>query len=118
MAATSGENEFQLNGTNPVENIPSEIQILASPRNISVVQHFVDQNVVQDVGELDKEMFLQALRDYSCLWDTSNINYKNRTMKLNAWKSLSRMFQREGKCSKLMEDFKKLENFTCVVWLL
>lgn len=53
-------------------------------------------NVVQENGDFDKELFLQALRDFKCLWDTSDTNYKNRTMKLNAWKSLSQMFNQEG----------------------
>lgn len=44
-----------------------------------------DQVVVQGNVELDKELFLQALREFKCLWDTSDKNYKNRTMKRNAW---------------------------------
>ena len=55
------------------------------------------ENVAQETKEFDKEMFLQALRDFKCLWDTSDANYKNTTMKLNAWKSLSLMFNQEGK---------------------
>ena len=48
-------------------------------------------------GELDKELFLQALRGFACLWNTSDANYKNRTMKMNAWNCLSQMFNQEGK---------------------
>ena len=44
----------------------------------------------------DKEMFLQALREFKCLWDTSDPNYKNRTMKVNAWNILSSLFNQEG----------------------
>ena len=59
-------------------------------------QNMLD-NMAQESGEFDKELFLQALRDFKCLWDTSDPNYKSRTMKLNAWKSLSQMFNQEGK---------------------
>ena len=48
-------------------------------------------------GELDKELFLQALRGFACLWNTSDANYKNRTMKMNGWNCLSQMFNQEGK---------------------
>ena len=44
----------------------------------------------------DKEAFLEALRAYRCLWDTNNASYKNRTMKINAWRSLSTLFKVEG----------------------
>ena len=86
--AAMGECENNSNVVEQVQNVLSEF--ISS-------EYFVDQNVVQESGELDKELFLQALRDYTCLWDTSDTNYKNRTMKLNAWKSLSQMFRQEGK---------------------
>ena len=44
----------------------------------------------------DKEAFLEAIRAYRCLWDTNNASYKNRTMKINAWRSLSTLFKVEG----------------------
>ena len=62
------------------------------------------ENVVQESKKFDKEMFLQALGDFKCLWDTSDANYKNRTMKLNAWKSLSQMFNQEGKYTNSLLD--------------
>lgn len=63
------------------------------------------ENVAQETKEFDKEMFLQALRDFKCLWDTSDANYKNRTMKLNGWKSLSQMFNQEGKYTNSLLDY-------------
>ena len=59
--------------------------------------HFLNEFVPQERTELDKEQFLQALRSFPCIWDTSDGNYKNRTMKLNAWNCLSQMFNHEGK---------------------
>ena len=44
----------------------------------------------------NKETFLQALREYKCLWDTSDPNYKNRNMKLNARQILSSLFNQDG----------------------
>lgn len=77
-----------------------QMQALLSGFIASQSQQLVDvgdQVVVQGNVELDKELFLQALRDFKCLWDTSDANYKNRTMKLNAWGSLAQMFNQEGK---------------------
>ena len=54
---------------------------------------------VDSPDPFDKEMFLQALREFKCLWDTSDSNYKNRSMKMNASNFLSNMFNQEGKCS-------------------
>ena len=47
--------------------------------------------------KFDKEMFLEALRRYRCLWDTNDPSYKNRTMKVNSWKQLATMFKQEGR---------------------
>ena len=59
--------------------------------------HFLNEFVCQERTELDKEQFLQALRSFHCIWDTSDRNYKNGTMKLNAWNCLSQLFNHEGK---------------------
>ena len=65
-----------------------------------------DQSNGQGLGEeriedsmtgFDKEAFIEALRHYHCLWDTSSPSYKNRTIKSNCWKELSTLFNREGK---------------------
>lgn len=52
--------------------------------------------VVEHV-ECDKEFFIEEVRQLSCLWDTSNPSYKDRTVKANAWKKLSEIFDRDGK---------------------
>ena len=44
----------------------------------------------------DKGLFMQALHEFKCLWDTNDSNYKNRKMKVNAWNALSQMFSQES----------------------
>lgn len=46
--------------------------------------------------EFEVEIFLEEVRKYSCLWDISSPNYKDRNMKSNAWKAISSVFGREG----------------------
>ena len=45
----------------------------------------------------DKELFIEELRQLGCLWNTSLPSYKDRTVKANAWKNLSQIFDRDGK---------------------
>ena len=45
----------------------------------------------------DKELFIEELRQLGCLWNTSLPSYKDRTVKANAWKKLSQIFDRDGK---------------------
>ena len=59
--------------------------------------HFLNEFVAQERTELDKEQFLQALKSFPSIWDTSDGNYKDRIMKLNAWNCLSQMFNHDGK---------------------
>ena len=56
-----------------------------------------EEQIDDNVTGLDKEAFIEALRHYHCLWDTSNPSYKNRAMKTNCWKELSTLFNRDGK---------------------
>ena len=46
---------------------------------------------------LDKEIFIETVRDFRCLWDTNCPAYKERQTKINAWNSLSKMFNQDGK---------------------
>lgn len=52
---------------------------------------------VEEHVEFDKEFFIEEVRQLRCLWDTSNPSYKDRTVKANAWKKLSQIFDRDGK---------------------
>ncbi|CAB4040215.1 Hypothetical predicted protein [Paramuricea clavata] len=45
--------------------------------------------------EFDKEFFIEEVRQLSCLWDTNSSLYKDRTVKSNAWKKLSEIFDRD-----------------------
>eukprot|EP00112_Aurelia_sp_Birch-Aquarium-sp1_P006989 Seg1763.3 transcript_id=Seg1763.3/GoldUCD/mRNA.D3Y31 product="hypothetical protein" protein_id=Seg1763.3/GoldUCD/D3Y31 len=46
--------------------------------------------------EFEKELFLEEIRMYRCLWDTNSEGYKNRPMKQNAWSKLSQLFNKDG----------------------
>ena len=47
-------------------------------------------------SDIDKELFLEALRQYKCLWDTNDPSFKERNKKINAWKQLSQAFKTDG----------------------
>ena len=53
----------------------------------------------------DKETFLQALREFKCLWDTSEPNYKDRFMKVNVWSTLPSLFNQEGMSTSKLESY-------------
>ena len=55
--------------------------------------------------EFDIDNFLEAVRELPSLWDVNHPTYKDRLVKLNAWKKLALKFCKE-------EDFlqKKLKN--------
>ena len=45
----------------------------------------------------DKEVFLEEVRKYRCLWDVNSEGYKMRPMKQNAWLQMSAVINRDGK---------------------
>ena len=45
----------------------------------------------------DKELFLEEVRKYRCLWDVNSEGYKLRPMKQNAWIQISAVLKRDGK---------------------
>jgi len=47
--------------------------------------------------EFDKELFIEEVRKYNCLWDTNSKYFKDRTMKKNAWTKIGQIFHKEGK---------------------
>ena len=55
------------------------------------------ENIDEAPSAFDKEAFIEVVRQYKCLWDTNDRNYKNRSMKINAWNDLSILFNQEGK---------------------
>ncbi len=55
--------------------------------------------------EFEKELFLEELRKYRCLWDINSDGYKSRPMKQNAWSKLSQLFNKDG------EDHQRVSTF-------
>jgi len=46
--------------------------------------------------QISKELFLEAVRQFQCVWDTTHNLYKDRNAKANALKQLSAMFNVDG----------------------
>ena len=46
--------------------------------------------------EFNKELFLEEVRKYRCLWDISSEVYKSRPMKQNAWSKIGQLFNKYG----------------------
>lgn len=46
--------------------------------------------------EFDKELFIEEVRKYWCLWDINLEAYKNRTIKKNAWAMIETIFNKDG----------------------
>ena len=70
-----------------------------SSQDLPVSQPMQESEVQNLQNEFDKEMFLIAVREYQCLWNTSHPLYKNRTVKNNAWKALAVHFNQDSKYS-------------------
>lgn len=49
-----------------------------------------------DVVDFDKEMFLEEVRKYRCLWDINSESYKIRPTKQNAWTRIGAVFNKDG----------------------
>ena len=63
--------------------------------------------------EFSKEIFLESVRQFRCLWDQNNPLYKDRNAKANACNHLSQMFRLDGQFSyfhnlNLIEGFRGL----------
>ncbi|XP_065068912.1 uncharacterized protein LOC135694146 [Rhopilema esculentum] len=46
-------------------------------------------------AEFDKEVFLEEVRKYRCLWDIASEGYKIRPMKQNAWSKIGQLFNKD-----------------------
>ena len=46
----------------------------------------------------DHEEFIDRLKELPCLWKTSISSYKDRIVKLNAWRKLAKLFDRDSEC--------------------
>ncbi|XP_071949661.1 uncharacterized protein [Antedon mediterranea] len=57
--------------------------------------------------EFDKELFLEVVRKYRCLWDTHCEGYKNRPMKQTAWVKIGQVFNKDVEfLQKQMKNLK------------
>ena len=47
--------------------------------------------------EFHKELFIEEVRKYRCLWDLTSADYKDRNMKNNAWINIGVVFRKDSK---------------------
>ena len=71
-------NSVVVSDTEEVQSIQSCSVLTSSPR------------------EFDTEVFIESVREFPCLWNTSLVSYRERNIKANAWKQLSSLFNRDG----------------------
>ena len=61
----------------------------STPTPSSFSEDMDDQDEGEDdesvVLKFEKEIFLEELRKYRCIWDTNYEHYKDRSMKINSW---------------------------------
>ena len=50
----------------------------------------------QTAVEFDKEVFIEEVRKYRCLWDINLEACKNRPIKQNVWNKIGLVFSRDG----------------------
>ena len=55
--------------------------------------------------EFDKEMFIEEVRKYKCLWDIHSKSYKNSHIKQNPWGKIAAEFNKDGKCLASLAHF-------------
>eukprot|EP00795_Rhopilema_esculentum_P000972 gene972-10740_t len=55
-------------------------------------------------AEFDKEVFLEEVRKYRCLWDIASEGYKIRPMKQNAWSKIGQLFNKDAETALQSED--------------
>jgi hypothetical protein len=64
------------------------------------LQQYIEHEDIRDVLngslEFDRELFIEEVKKYRCLWDTNATSYKERSSKANAWKQLSATFKKDG----------------------
>ena len=66
--------------------------------NIDSCHDYSYENTAKEPEQLfDKELFLEEVRKYLCLWDVSWPSYKERNTKANAWEKVAATFGKDGK---------------------
>ncbi|XP_071942983.1 uncharacterized protein [Antedon mediterranea] len=54
-----------------------------------------EESLGLSLGLFNKELFIEEVRKHKCLWDVNSEQYKNRAIKVNAWKTIGEIFNRE-----------------------
>ena len=50
----------------------------------------------ESCSEFETELFIEQVRAFPCLWNTSLSSYKDKTAKTNAWEGISKIFKKDG----------------------
>ena len=65
-----------------IPTVPQEGRQLQNTHKRYFGDQNVLENVVQERGEFDKELFLQALRDFKCSWDTNDADDETECLEI------------------------------------
>ena len=88
------QNEGQAGGTSPDSlHVENEEEQLGTEEINHGLSDDEAKGVNESFTEFDKEIFLEEVREFPCLWDTNVASYKERPTKANAWKELSKIFK-------------------------
>ena len=113
MNEDEGESQARVNPENIFEasQLCSSGYFFQQNRNVAPQEGEVKENIdgdeeeeeqtpkqqMQTAAGFSKELFLEAVRHFKCLWDTSERSYKERNTKANAWKQLAITFTTDSK---------------------
>ena len=79
----------------------STVNTIDSTDNMNEEEHQGDNSGTDsglaETREYDIEIFIEDLKDLSCLWNTSTVSYKDRNCKVNAWRKVAQMFNKDSK---------------------
>ena len=66
--------------------------------NVDSCHDYSYKNTAKEQEQLfDKELFLEEVRKYRCLWDVTWPSCKERNTKANAWEKIAATFGKDGK---------------------
>ena len=89
----------QPNDDESISVIPSSCDETGLQETNDIASNFiVVNNPNQSSTEFDRELFIEEVRKYRCLWDISSEVYKSRPMKQNVWSKLGQLFNKDSEC--------------------
>ena len=66
--------------------------------NVDSCHDYSYKNIAKEQEQVfDKELLLEDVRKYRCLWDVTWPSYKERNTKANAWEKIGATFRKDGK---------------------